>query len=86
MALLVLHFCRDQIAWECTEFEDAEGPPKMNPTLRAKLGTIVYERRLKNLIPDTGLALQTNQRKGLADPDKGLTDLYLYELWKQILG
>jgi hypothetical protein len=85
MAPRVLHFCRDQIAWECAEFEDAEGHPEMNPTLRAKLGAIVDEGRLKNLTPDAGLALRSNRLKGLADPDKGMTDLYMYELWKQIV-
>ncbi|CAI9625634.1 unnamed protein product [Alternaria burnsii] len=86
MAPRVLHFCRDQIAWECTEFEDAEGHPEMNPTLRAKLGVVVDGGRLKDLTPKAGRALRDIRLKGLLpDPDEGMTDLYIYELWKQIV-
>jgi hypothetical protein len=85
MAPRVLHFCRDQIAWECAGFEDAEGHPEMNPTLRAKLGAIVDEGRLKDLTPNAGRALRNNRLKGLPDPDMHMTDLYIYELWKHIV-
>lgn len=85
MAPRVLHFCRDQIAWECAEFEDAEGHPEMNLTLRAKLGVIVDEGRLKNLTPEAGLALRNNRLQGLSDPDISVPDLYMYEHWKRIV-
>jgi hypothetical protein len=85
MAPRVLHFCRDQIAWECAEFEDAEGHPEMNLTLKAKLGDIVDEGRLKDLTPTAGLALRNNRLKGLPDPDKDMTDLAIYELWKHVV-
>jgi hypothetical protein len=76
MAPRVLHFCRDQIAWECAEFEDAEGHPEMNSRSRAKL---------KDLTPKAGLALRDKRLNGLTDPDKDMADLGIYELWKQIV-
>ncbi|RYO71539.1 hypothetical protein AA0113_g1822 [Alternaria arborescens] len=85
MAPRVLHFCRDQIAWECAEFEDAEGHPEMNLTLRAKLGSIVDEGRLKDLTPEAGRTLRNNRLNGFPDSDKDMTDLYIYELWKHIV-
>ncbi|KAI4920548.1 hypothetical protein J4E85_009315 [Alternaria conjuncta] len=85
MAPRVLHFCHDQIAWECAEFEDAEGHPEMNLTQRAKLGVIVDEGRFKNLTEKAGEALRDNRLKGLPDPDEGMVDLHIYELWKHIV-
>ncbi|KAH7390654.1 heterokaryon incompatibility protein-domain-containing protein [Pyrenochaeta sp. MPI-SDFR-AT-0127] len=85
LAPRVLHFCHDQIAWDCAEFSDAEGHPEMNLTLRAKLGNIVDEGRLKDLTATAGLARRNIRLKGLADPDKDMPDLYMYELWKHIV-
>ena len=85
MAPRVLHFCRDQIAWECAEFEDAEGHPEMNLTTRAKQGTMVDEGRFKDLTAKAGKELRRNRLQGLPDPDEGMSDLYIYELWKHVV-
>jgi len=85
MAPRVLHFCRDQIAWECAGFEDAEGHPEMNLTQRAKLGAIVDEGRFKDLTKEAGEALRNNRLNRLPDPDEGMVDLHIYELWKHIV-
>ena len=85
MAPRVLHFCRDQIAWECAGFEDAEGHPEINLTQRAKLGVIVDEGRFKDLTKEAGEALRDNRLNGLLDPDEGMVDLYVYELWKHVV-
>ncbi|KAI4631976.1 uncharacterized protein J4E87_002683 [Alternaria ethzedia] len=85
MAPRVLHFCRDQIAWECAEFEDAEGHPEMNLTTRARQGTMVDEGRFKDLTAKAGKELRRNRLQGLPDPDEGMSDLYIYELWKHVV-
>jgi len=85
MAPRVLHFCRDQIAWECSHFDDAEGYPGMAIGLRSKLGATIDEGRLKDLTPEAGRALRSNRLNDLPDPDEGMVDLYIYELWKHIV-
>jgi hypothetical protein len=57
----------------------------MNITLKAKLGAIVNEGRLKDLTAGAGLALRKLRLKGFADPDDGMEDLHVYELWKRIV-
>jgi heterokaryon incompatibility protein (HET) len=85
MAPRVLHFCINQIAWECSEFQDAEGHPEGLPILRARLGDIVDEGRLKSLTKTDGLRLREIRLKGFPDPDKHLRNLHVYELWKRIV-
>jgi hypothetical protein len=95
MAPRVLHFCHNQIAWECSEFQDAEGHPEGFPTFTIRLGNIVDEGRLKSLtrkdslrkdgLKRDGLRLRDIRLNGFADPDKSLRDLHIYELWKRIV-
>jgi hypothetical protein len=85
MAPRVLHFCINQIAWECSEFQDAEGHPEGLPTLRNRLGDIVNEGTLKSLTKTDGLRLREIRLKGFPDPDKHLRNLHVYELWKRIV-
>lgn len=85
MAPRVLHFCKNQIAWECAGLQDAEGHPEMSPTLKAKLGDVVDEGRLKDLNSDEGLALRHIRLKGFPDPDANLEDLGIFELWKRVI-
>jgi hypothetical protein len=85
MAPRVLHFCRDQVAWECSHFDDAEAYPGMAIGLRSKLGATVDEGRLKDLTLEAGRALRSNRLNDLPDPDEGMVDLYIYELWKHIV-
>ncbi|KAL1614108.1 hypothetical protein SLS56_012189, partial [Neofusicoccum ribis] len=82
----VLHFCRDQIAWECSEFDNAEGLPEGVPNFKVKEGEIVDEGRFKSLDPDTdGRRLREMRLRGLPDPDEGLRNLYIHEIWKRIV-
>ena len=53
MAPRVLHFCRDQIAWECSEFDAAEGQPQGMPNFQLTSYGVVEETRLKGLVPAT---------------------------------
>ncbi|KAF2194080.1 HET-domain-containing protein [Zopfia rhizophila CBS 207.26] len=85
MAPRVLHFCRNQIAWECSEFQDAEGHPEGLPPLKMKLGDIVDEGRLKSLRPEDGFRLRQIRLKGFFDPDINLKNLHIYELWKRMV-
>ncbi|GME37879.1 heterokaryon incompatibility protein [Neofusicoccum parvum] len=86
MSPRVLHFCRNQIAWECSEFDSAEGHPEGVPTFKIKQGDIVDEGRFKSLDPHTdGRRLREIRLMGLRDPDEGMENLYVYELWKRIV-
>jgi hypothetical protein len=85
MAPRVLHFCHNQIAWECAEFHAAEGHPEVDFTLKAKLGDIVDEGRLKSMNRKDGMALREIRLKGYSDPDHNMEDLWVYELWKRVV-
>ncbi|KAH7088904.1 heterokaryon incompatibility protein-domain-containing protein [Paraphoma chrysanthemicola] len=81
----VLHFCKNQIAWECREFQRAEGYPDDLPTWTRKLSDIVDEGLFKRLRREDGERLRQIRLQGLADPDRNLLDLHVFELWKRIV-
>jgi hypothetical protein len=85
MSPRVLHFCHNQIAWECAEFDDCEAHNELNLTPRTKQGSTMNEGRFKNLTPQAGLALRNQRLNGLSDPDEGMQDLYVFELWKRVV-
>lgn len=85
MAPRVLHFCRNQVAWECAGFQDAEGHPEGLPPLTTSLGNIVGEGRLKCLTEEVGLRLRRTRLNDFQDPDRDLENLYVYELWKRVV-
>ncbi|KAF9735961.1 heterokaryon incompatibility protein [Paraphaeosphaeria minitans] len=78
----VLHFCHNQIAWECGGFQDVEGYPDKYTTLKVRYGDIIDEGRLKDLDGRHGLRLRDFRLKGSPDPDKHMPKLGAYELWK----
>lgn len=56
LAPRVLHFCKDQIAWECPHIDAAESHPYGVSNMELKAGTVGIRTRLKALIPgDYGL-------------------------------
>jgi hypothetical protein len=81
----VLHFCKDQIAWECREFQYAEGYPEELPTWRKKLSDIVDEGLFKGIEKRDENRLRKIRLKGLPDPDRDLEDLHIFELWKRVV-
>lgn len=83
MAPRVIHFCHNQIAWECKGFQDVEGHPHKDTTLRVRYGEITDEGRLKDLDAKHGIALRADRLKGFDDPDKNLPNLGMFELWKR---
>jgi hypothetical protein len=87
MAPRVLHFCRDQIAWECSEFDAAEGLPQDMPNFQLTSDGIVEESRLKGLNPKKhGSRLRRIRLQGYDDPDPHLdSKIYALELWKRIV-
>ncbi|KIW05752.1 uncharacterized protein PV09_03608 [Verruconis gallopava] len=85
MAPRVLHFCRNQIAWECSTFQDAEAYPKSLPPLTLRHGDIFEDIRIKCLVPETGLKLRELRLNGFNDPDKHIENLGAYELWKRVV-
>jgi hypothetical protein len=85
MSPRVLHFCKDQIAWECREFQHAEGYPEYLPTWKIRFSDIVDEGLFKGLSEDDGMRLREIRLKGFQDPDNHLADLYVFELWKRVV-
>jgi Heterokaryon incompatibility protein (HET) len=85
MARRVLHFCHNQIAWECSESQKSEGHPEGFPILRFRDGDIVDEGSLKSLKAVDGLRLRKIRLRGFPDPDGSLKNLHVYELWKRIV-
>ncbi|EPE30622.1 heterokaryon incompatibility protein [Glarea lozoyensis ATCC 20868] len=61
MAPRVLHFCSDQIAWECRELEASESSRSGLQNFRMQAGDIVRKTNLKTLIPHLALADQDSQ-------------------------
>lgn len=51
MSLRVLHFCKDQIAWECSQLDAAKCYPH-GVCVGLKGGHLKERPRLKYLIPD----------------------------------
>ncbi|KAF1949897.1 HET-domain-containing protein [Byssothecium circinans] len=87
MAPRVLHFCHDQIAWECAEFDAAEGQPQGMPNFQLTSDGIIEESRLKGLDPEAdGRRLRRIRLQGFDDPDTHLQPvIYALELWRRIV-
>lgn len=73
LAPRVLHFCTDQIAWECAHMDAAESHPYGIPNMELRGGTVVERSRLKALIPGgygpRALAVQVSKNAHAAHED-----------------
>ncbi|KAL1655901.1 hypothetical protein SLS61_001464 [Didymella pomorum] len=87
MSPRVLHFCHDQVAWECCGFDAAEGQPEGMPNFQLTSGGIVEESRLKGLeVRSDGSRLRKIRLDGYKEPDPRLRPvLYALELWRRIV-
>jgi hypothetical protein len=87
MAPRVLHFCRDRVAWECREFEAAEGLPEGTPNYIATAESIQECNRFKALEDIIeGRRLRHSHLQGYDDPDPHLQPtVYSLELWHRIV-
>ncbi|RDW87873.1 hypothetical protein BP5796_03567 [Coleophoma crateriformis] len=93
----VLHFCHDQIAWECWEKDAIESRPDGIPLLQLKAGSIVPRSRLKGMVPSVdGKALRharlsrgrlKNGKYTDIDEDMGhaVPSVYCFEVWKRVV-
>ncbi|OAL07385.1 HET-domain-containing protein [Phaeosphaeriaceae sp. SRC1lsM3a] len=87
MAGRVLHFCQDQVAWECCEFEAAEGLPANTPNFQVTVDGIREGSRLKALRNlAEGKRLRRLRFRDTGDPDPHLRpEIYSLELWRRIV-
>lgn len=87
MSPRVLHFCHDQVAWECCGFDAAEGQPEGMPNFQLTSGGIVEESRLKGLeVKSDGWRLRRIRLDGYKEPDPRLRPaIYALELWRRIV-
>ncbi|KUJ09351.1 HET-domain-containing protein [Mollisia scopiformis] len=93
----VLHFCHDQIAWECWEKDAVESLADGMPLLQLKAGSIVSGSRLKGMVPSVdGKALRharlvrgrlTSGKYTDIDAHMGLSvpSIYCFEVWKRVV-
>jgi hypothetical protein len=93
----VLHFCHDQIAWECWEKDAIESRGDGMPLLQLKAGSIVSGSRLKGMVPSVdGMALRharlgrgrlQNGKYTDIDAHMGLAvpSIYCFEVWKRVM-
>ncbi|ORY71276.1 uncharacterized protein BCR38DRAFT_330862 [Pseudomassariella vexata] len=87
MAPRILHFCKDQIASECREFDAAETRPRGISNFQLHFDNIVSENRLKGLDPEVdGKRLRLQRLQAAKEPDKHLVPgIYTFELWARIV-
>lgn len=78
LAPRVLHFCKDQIAWECKHADAAESSPYGLSTMTLQAGTVAERTRLKALVPESYGA------RSLA-PDVAEVSFDYHEKWKAIV-
>jgi hypothetical protein len=74
MSPRVLHFCKDQVAWECREFDAAEGHPQDMPILQKVVDGVFGKSRVRSLLANLG--------KPGSDPQQHVQAL---ELWGEIV-
>ncbi|KAK7942729.1 HET-domain-containing protein [Apiospora aurea] len=84
MAPRVLHFCKDQIAWECNKCDLYESQARGVPNFQLKYDKIVTEERIKSLEIEDGKSLRSQRLQGAPDPDKDMEHLNFFEIWTRI--
>jgi hypothetical protein len=88
MAPRVLHFCHNQVAWECLEFDAAEGHPHGIPNFQLTSDGIFESRTLKGLdSARDGRRLREMRLKGSPDPVSPhlRPQIFAFELWRRIV-
>ncbi|KAK6851129.1 heterokaryon incompatibility protein-domain-containing protein [Apiospora arundinis] len=85
MAPRVLHFCSDQIAWECKRCDLYESQARGVPNFQLKYDEIVPDERVKALELEDGRLLRNQRLQGALDPDEALEHVYAFEIWARIV-
>ncbi|KAH6664945.1 heterokaryon incompatibility protein-domain-containing protein [Halenospora varia] len=91
----VLHFCHDQIAWECWEKDFAESRPDNLPLHQLTGGSVIDGNRLKGMIPSLNGKMLREARLGKNKHGEQITidehlvhaipSIYCFELWKRVV-
>ena len=95
LAPRVIHWCADQIAFECHTLDRAECRPEGLPNLQVRNGQLIDQARLKVMNQEAGgrlRGLRLAASQGSANP-QGLAHMieqiephfYIYEVWKRIV-
>ncbi|KIW27878.1 uncharacterized protein PV07_07576 [Cladophialophora immunda] len=95
LAPRVLHWCKDQIAFECRELDRAECRPEGLPHLQMKAGQLIDQARLKAMDREVGRRLRELRLAGTHSSSRSKElnwmveaidpKLYLYEVWKRMV-
>ncbi|KAK7885371.1 hypothetical protein LTR67_010549 [Exophiala xenobiotica] len=94
LAPRVIHWCKDQIAFECREMDRAECRPGNLPHFQMRGGELVDQARLKGISVQVGRSLRKTRlanedRLGSWQASAGMQDLdpkfFLYEIWKRVV-
>jgi len=86
MAPRVLHFCQDQIAFECHKMDAAECRPEGLPLYQLRAGEFADDGRLKGIEPKRdGKRLREARVTITPDPDAHIEKIHAYELWKRVV-
>jgi hypothetical protein len=85
MAPRVLHFCQDQIAWECRQLEAAENSVDGLSLYSLKAGDVVPGDRLKALLPHRERRVSLSQTVEDTLPIIVIDDPNMYERWNRVV-
>lgn len=95
LAARVIHWCEDQIAFECRRLDRAECRPEGLPNLQIKAGQLFDQARLKAMDSMAGrrlYKLRLEASQGILNPSSVAwkmeqinPKLFIYEVWKRIV-
>jgi Heterokaryon incompatibility protein (HET) len=89
LAPRVVHWCKNQIAFECRELDRAECRPEGLPHFQMEGGELIDEARLKGIDKETGKRLReirlAPRRRGSSSGKEVDPKLLFYEIWKRVV-
>jgi Heterokaryon incompatibility protein (HET) len=89
LAPRVVHWCKDQIAFECRESDRAECRPEGLPHFQLKGGELIDEARLKGMDKEIGKRLReirlASWRRASSSGKDVNSKLLFYEIWKRMV-
>ncbi|KIW49680.1 hypothetical protein PV05_11334 [Exophiala xenobiotica] len=94
LAPRVIHWCNDQIAFECREMDRAECRPGDLPHFQMRGGELIDQARLKGISVQVGRSLMETRLaneyglgswQGSVEMDELDPKFFLYEIWKRVV-
>lgn len=89
LAPRVIHWCKDQIAFECRELDRAECRPEGIPHFQIKGGKLVNEARLKGIDKEIGKQLReirlASKHRASSSVEEVDSKFFFYEIWKRVV-